>query len=136
MLTSCHAADEVRYFSGTCTDKNWPHRYIIEEKDGKATVRVEQNIPNSNNWFSWGDGVKTVESTPKSIRFGFPWGVIGKALPVDCVLKFDKIVDAGFDATLTIELFKENITRKIHFSRVSKDRLAPSITEIEPKKEK
>ena len=128
LLTVSHASDKVRIFAGICSDKDWPHRYIIEERDGTTTVQVEQNIPNSDNWFSWGDSVKTVEATPKSIRFSFPWGVIGKALPVDCVIKFDKIADDGFDATLTIVSFDKDNTRKIRFTKIREDQLAPSIT--------
>jgi hypothetical protein len=126
LLTDCHAADDVRLFAGVCSDKNWPHRYLIEERSGKITVRVEQQITNDKEWFSWGDSVKTTDVTQKSIRFNCPWGVIGKALQVSFIFKFDTIADDGFDATLTEENLKEDKTHKIRFTRISEDQLSPS----------
>lgn len=126
LLSACHAADDMRLFAGICSDKNWPHRYLLEERDGKVTVHVEQQMPNDNKWFSWGDWVKTTDVTQTSIRFHCPWGVIGKALQVSCLLKFDKIADGGFDATLKVESFQEDKTRKIRFTRITKDQISPA----------
>jgi len=126
LLAACRPSDDLRLYTGISSDQNWPHPYLIEERAGKVTIRVAQQIPNGNEWFSWGDAVKTTEVTQKSIHFNCPWGVIGKALQVDCVLNFDKIADDGFDATLTIGSFEEDKTRLMRFTRTSEDQLSPA----------
>ena len=133
LLSACHAADDTRLFLGICPDNDWPHRYIIEDRAGKVTVHVEQKIPNGKEWFSWGDWVKTTEVTEKTIRFNCPWGVIGKALQVGCILEFDKIADDGFDATLTVESFQDDKIHKIRFARITEDQLSPDLKDQKAK---
>jgi len=124
-LPGCRQAVETRFFRGVSSDQNWPQGYIIEVRGEEMAVHVEQPIGNTKEWGSWGDAVKTTAVTKNSISFTFPWGVVGKALPVECVLSFDRIADEGFDASLTVESFQEDKTRKLRFSRVSREQLAP-----------
>ena len=92
------------------------------------SVQVAQQNSKGAEWFSWGSAVQTTEATDTSIRFNCPWGVIGKALQVDCVLKFDKMADDGFDAVLTIESFQDDRDRQIRFTRITRDNLPATFT--------
>ena len=114
---------------GTCTDREWPHRYIIEIQGDDATVHVEQLIDLSDDkggWFSWGKEVKTHKVEKDKISFSCPWGGLGKALTIACSFKFGKITKERFDATLTIESFKEDKLRNLRFVRVLPKDLSPT----------
>ena len=73
-------AEEPKFYRGTCTDPEWPHRYIIEIQGDDATVHVEQLIDLSDDkggWFSWGKEVKTHKVEKDKISFSCPWGGLG-----------------------------------------------------------
>lgn len=120
-------AAETRFFKGISSDPLWPHRYTLVVRDDAVTVHVEQQMGDNGEWISWGDSVKTSKITDKTIEFNCPWGVIGKALQVGCVLKFSGIEDKGFDAVLTVESFQSDNHKSVRFSRITKAQLAPTL---------
>jgi len=127
---ACLQAGEPKFFRGTSTDSDWPHRYVIEVLEDEVAIHVEQLVDpldDEGGWFSWGSWVKTHKVAKDKISFSCPWGVIGKALQVACTLKFEDLRKEGFEATITIDSFLEDNARHLRFTRIDQKDLAPII---------